>query len=122
MRTITKKEMTDRVADAINEKRSVVKNIVQRFLDDIVDELSKGNRLEFRDFGVFGVRVRKSRMAQNPRTLERVPVPVKCCVKFKVGRHMRDRVQKGTAELRAARSERKVRSAAASEAPPPPST
>jgi integration host factor subunit beta len=122
MRTITKKEMTDHIADSINEKRTAVKNIIQRFLDEIVDELSKGNRLEFRDFGVFMVRLRKSRMARNPRTSESVPVPVKCCVKFKTGRQMRDRVQKGTAELRATRAERKVPSAAASEASPPPTT
>ena len=77
MSTVTKKELTDRIADAIGEKRTVVKDIVQRFLGEIVAELAKGNRLEFRDFGVFEVRTRKPRMAQNPRTLERVPVPVK---------------------------------------------
>jgi integration host factor subunit beta len=122
MRTITKKEMTDHVADKIDEKRSIVKNIIQRFLDEVVDELAKGNRLEFRDFGVFTVRMRKSRMAQNPRTMERVPVPVKCCVKFKTGRHMRDRVQKGTTEVRSTRSERKVQPSATAEAPPPPTS
>ena len=38
-------------------------------------ELGKGNRLEFRDFGVFDVRERAERVAQNPKTLERVQVP-----------------------------------------------
>ena len=35
---------------------------------------------------------RKARRAQNPRTLEKVDVPAKCVVKFKVGRQMRERV------------------------------
>ncbi|MGB2755789.1 MAG: HU family DNA-binding protein [Phycisphaerae bacterium] len=94
MDTVTKKQLTDRVADATGNKRVLIKNLVQRFLDEVVSELAKGNRLEFRDFGVFTVRERKPRIAQNPRTLERVEVPSKRTVKFKVGRRMRDRIQK----------------------------
>ena len=121
MRTVTKKELTDRIADALGEKRSVVKEIVQRFLDDMVAELEKGNRLEFRDFGVFEVRTRKPRMAQNPRTLQRVPVPVKCTVKFKVGRLMKDCVQKAISKVPASKAERKVGSAVAPKVAQPPS-
>jgi nucleoid DNA-binding protein len=68
----------------------LVKKIVQEFLDEITSELCKDNRLEFRDFGVFETRVRASRIAQNPRTLERVDVPAKRTVKFKMGRLMRE--------------------------------
>ncbi len=92
MSTITKKELIDRIADTTQEKRIVVKKIVQTFLDEIVDELSKDNRLEFRDFGVFETRDRASRMAQNPKTLERVEVPSKRTVKFKMGRMMKAKV------------------------------
>jgi integration host factor subunit beta len=120
MKTVTKKELTDRVADSLKEKRSTVKVIVQQFLDRIVAELAKGNRLEFRDFGVFEVRIRKPRMAQNPRTLQRVPVPVKAAVKFKVGRRMKDRVQKGMPEPGAAKMTRHTEPAATSEVPPQP--
>jgi len=77
----------------MKEKRVLVKQIVQLFLDDVIDELAAGNRLEFRDFGVFETRRRKPRVAQNPRTLERVHVPVKWTVKFKVGRLMKQKVQ-----------------------------
>ncbi|NLX58873.1 MAG: integration host factor subunit beta [Phycisphaerae bacterium] len=93
MQTITKKQLTDRIADRMKEKRVLVKQIVQLFLDDVIDELAAGNRLEFRDFGVFETRRRKPRVAQNPRTLERVHVPVKWTVKFKVGRLMKQKVQ-----------------------------
>ena len=93
MQTITKKQLTDRIADRTGQKRVLVKQVIQMFLDDIVDELAAGNRLEFRDFGVFETRRRKPRIAQNPRTLERVHVPVKWTVKFKVGRLMKQKVQ-----------------------------
>ena len=55
-------------------------------------ELSNNNRLEFRDFGVFETRTRIARVAQNPKTLERVKVPSKRTVKFKMGRMMKDKL------------------------------
>ncbi|XAL99347.1 integration host factor subunit beta [Phycisphaeraceae bacterium D3-23] len=89
MSTVTKKELIDQIADATGQKRVVTKKIIQGFLDSIIVELGKGNRLEFRDFGVFEVKQRRARIAQNPKTLEPVPVPPKRTVKFKVGRLMR---------------------------------
>ena len=90
--TVTKKELVNRIADQTGQTKVVVKDIIQRFLDEIILELAAGNRLEFREFGVFEVRQRAARRAQNPRTLEKVSVPAKRVVKFKVGRLMRERV------------------------------
>lgn len=92
MATITKKELIDRIAESSHSKRVQVKRVVQQFLDEIVNELGKGNRLEFRDFGVFETKLRKARKAQNPKTLEPVAVPEKRTVKFKVGRLMKQRL------------------------------
>lgn len=89
MATITKKELIDRIAEGTQAKRVTVKCIVQAFLDEITRELCVDNRLEFRDFGVFETRTRAARVAQNPKTLERVEVPAKRTVKFKMGRLMR---------------------------------
>ena len=92
MTTITKKELIDRIAEQTQAKRVVVKRVVQSFLDEIISELSRSNRLEFRDFGVFEVRTREARVAQNPKTLERVKVPAKRTVKFKMGRLMKEKL------------------------------
>jgi len=92
MSTITKKELIDRIAESSGQRRVQVKKVVQQFLDEIVNELGKGNRLEFRDFGVFETKLRKARKAQNPKTLEPVAVPEKRTVKFKVGRLMKQRL------------------------------
>ena len=93
MHTVTKKELVDRIADATRGKHVQVKKVVQGFLDEIIEELAKGNRLEFRDFGVFEVRHRAARVAQNPKTLERVQVPAKRTVRFKAGRLMKQKLQ-----------------------------
>lgn len=92
MATITKKELIDRISDSVHSRRVQVKRVVQQFLDEIVNELGRGNRLEFRDFGVFETKLRKARKAQNPKTLEPVEVPEKRSVKFKVGRLMKQKL------------------------------
>jgi integration host factor subunit beta len=95
MHTVTKKELIDRIADQTKSKRVVVKEIFQKFLLEMINELGEGNRLEFRDFGVFETKTRAPRIAQNPKTLERVNVPSKRTVKFKVGRLMKVKLQEG---------------------------
>ncbi len=92
MSTITKKELIDRIAQSTQAKRVLVKATVQNFLDEVISELAKGNRLEFRDFGVFETATRAARVAQNPKTLEQVQVPAKQIVKFKMGRLMKQKV------------------------------
>lgn len=92
MKTVTKKELVHRIADKTGVTKVVAKDVIQSFLNAIINELAEGNRLEFREFGVFESRERAARLAQNPRTLEKVPVPAKRIVKFKVGRLMRKKV------------------------------
>lgn len=93
MPTITKKEIIERISNKSKISRNDVKVAVQEFLDQVIVELKRGNRLEFRDFGVFEVRQRARRSAQNPKTMERVDVPPRKTVKFKVGRLMRESLE-----------------------------
>lgn len=92
MSTVTKKELIDRITESTQAKRALVKATVQNLLGEIISELAKGNRLEFRDFGVFEPRDCAPRTAQNPKTLERIHVPGKRVVKFKAGRLMMQKV------------------------------
>jgi integration host factor subunit beta len=91
-RTITKKELVARIAERTAQTKVVARDVIQMFLDEIIGELGRGNRLEFREFGVFEIKERAARKAQNPRTLEKVDVPAKRVVKFRVGRLMKERV------------------------------
>jgi integration host factor subunit beta len=92
MLTTTKKELIDRIAEGTQAKRALVKVTVQNFLDEIIAELAKGNRLEFRDFGVFEAREQAPRTALNPKTMGRVQIPAKRKVKFKMGRLMKEKL------------------------------
>jgi integration host factor subunit beta len=120
-KTITKKVLVNRISERTGQTKVVVKDILQQLLDEVVEELAHGNRLEFREFGVFEVRQRASRQAQNPRTLEKVDVPSRRVVKFKVGRKMRERVGADVQPPAAPVQEEPVISAAPqAETPPPP--
>ena len=82
----TKKNLIDRIAETTGEQQSLTKKVIQRFFDEIIAALAGGNRLEFRDFGIFEVRTTAPRMARNPRTLKKVRVPAKRRVVFRAGR------------------------------------
>lgn len=90
MPTVTKKQLVDQIADDTNANRTVTRQVVQAFLDVVVVQLGQGHRIELRGFGVFEVRHRKARTAQNPMTLEQVKVPANRTVKFKPGRTMKE--------------------------------
>ncbi len=89
MSTTRKQELINRVAADTQTAQVRAKAIINSFLDEIIAELAKGNRLEFRDFGVFELREHSPRKAQNPKTGERVHVPARRVVKFKLGRLMK---------------------------------
>ena len=66
--------------------------IVGAILEEIVDALSRGDRVEIRGFGVFAVKQRKARVGRNPKTGELVDVKEKIVPYFKPGKEMRARL------------------------------
>ena len=99
MSTITKKELIGRISKSTNTKQVVVRSVIQSFLDEIIVELAKNNRLEFRDFGVFEPRDCAPRTAQNPKTMERIHVPAKRAVRFKIGQLMKQKLSSQNAKV-----------------------
>ena len=98
MSTVTKKDLVECIAERTGVKRTDVKAVIHESLEMIIEQLAEGNRLEFRDFGVFAVRERAARTAQHPKTLERVQVPPKRNVRFTAGRMMKVRVEEVVVE------------------------
>jgi integration host factor subunit beta len=92
----TKREIARRISGKTGVPQEVVRDVVQAFLDEIIQELTEGERLEFRDFGVFESVVRGPRKARNPRTGEPVQIPEKRVVHFKPGRLMKQSVLHGS--------------------------
>lgn len=90
---MTKKDIAIKIADETGIKQIVVKEVIQKTLDKIIDILVTGETIELRNFGIFKVKSRKARTGRNPRTGDTVPVPPKKVVVFKPGLIMKQKVK-----------------------------
>lgn len=92
---MTKRDLVVRIARQTGINQQDVMNVVQLSLDTITKELAAGRGVEFRNFGVFEVMVRKPRVGRNPNAPKKtVDIPERVVVKFKPGKIMRQRVLK----------------------------
>jgi len=71
-----------------------VERIVGTIFEEIAQALSRGDRVELRDFGAFSVRTRPARIGRNPRTGEPVAVAAKAVPFFKTGKELRERLNR----------------------------
>lgn len=100
---MTKKDIVRTIAEQIDLPQLRTKHLVQKTFDALIEALVREGRIELRNFGVFQIKRRETRVARNPRTGERVTVQAKSVVTFKPGKEMESRVRemdrrKATAE------------------------
>jgi DNA-binding protein HU-beta/integration host factor subunit beta len=100
---VTKKDIVRTIAEQIDLPQLRTKKLVQKTFDALIEALVREGRIELRNFGVFQIKRRETRVARNPRTGERVTVQAKSVVTFKPGKEMESRVRemdrrKATAE------------------------
>ncbi len=69
-----------------------IERIVNAILDEAINAMKDGNRVELRGFGAFSVKSRNSRMGRNPRTGTSVEVIAKRVPFFKTGKELRERL------------------------------
>jgi integration host factor subunit beta len=92
-----KSELVQRIADKNPHLyHRDVERIVNKVLDEIVDAMRQGSRVELRGFGAFSVKSRDGRTGRNPRTGESVAVIPKKAPFFKTGKELRARLNKKT--------------------------
>lgn len=90
---MTKRDLVVRIAEETGIIQQDVYAVIQKTLDYIIEALEEGENVEFRNFGVFEVRKRKSRIGRNPNKPENVvTIPERNVVKFKPGRIMKQRI------------------------------
>jgi len=94
MATITKKKLISEISRRRGLHPSEVRSVLQSFLDCMIEYLSDGDRLEFRDFGVFEVVKRKQKVGRNPKHAD-VPIviPERNAVKFTPGKKMKNLIE-----------------------------
>lgn len=104
--TMTKKKLIHSISQEKGIHPNDVRHVIQAFLDKMTDSLSEGDRLEFRDFGVFEVVERKQKIGRNPKkAAEPIVIPARNAVKFTPGKKMRKLIE--AKEKRALKREQK---------------
>jgi len=103
-RTVTKKQLIQTISQDKGIHPNDVRHVIQAFLDKMTECLSQGERLEFRDFGVFEVVRRKQKIGRNPKNAQ-IPIiiPPRSAVKFTPGKKMKFSIEREFAELAVAR-------------------
>lgn len=92
---MTKSVLIEKIAEKVeglSKKQTEV--VIETIFESIKDSLAKGGKVEIRGFGNFKLRSRKARKARNPKTGESVDVPPKKVPYFKVGKELREMVNK----------------------------
>jgi nucleoid DNA-binding protein len=92
---MTKRDLVVKIAGETGLTQLAVKEVIQKFLDKVVDDLAEGHNVEFRNFGVFQCVYRKPRIGRNPRRpQETVQIPGRNVIRFKPGKEMKVRLAK----------------------------
>lgn len=96
---MTKSALIEKIAEKVSRDVGITKKqtevIVETVFESIKDALAKGDKIEIRGFGNFKLRSRRARQARNPKTGESVEVPPKKVPYFKVGKELREMINKG---------------------------
>lgn len=92
---MNKSDLVDAIATKLaNLTARDVEAIVNIVFDSMTDALANGDRIEIRGFGSFEVRVRKARRGRNPKTGESVSLDIRRVPFFKVGKELKEMVNK----------------------------
>jgi len=91
---MTKRDLVVKIARETGFIQNDVAEVVQKTLDYIAEDLVAGNTIELRNFGVFEIKVRKSRKGRNPnQPKNEVVIPERAVVKFRAGKELKEAVE-----------------------------
>ena len=96
--SLTKAALIERVAHAAGLTRKRAEIIVDTVFGSIVEALRRGEKVELRGFGSFRLRRREPRRGHNPKTGDRVDVPLKHVAYFKPGRELKELINRDPAQ------------------------
>jgi nucleoid DNA-binding protein len=92
---LTKRDIVLDIYEKTDFPQKEVRETVQLTLDAIAKALRDGRNVELRNFGVFEVQVRKSRIGRNPNKPETdVVIPTRAVIKFKAGKELKAELKK----------------------------
>jgi len=90
---LNKQAIVDGVSDRTRMSRKETEEVVDAFLDLIIEKLSLDEKVNLSGFGVFEVKNRKGRRGVNPRTRQEMTIPTVRVAKFRPGKTLKEAVK-----------------------------
>jgi DNA-binding protein HU-beta len=89
-----KSELIDAVVSKTELSKSTVDAVIKATIETITEAVAKGDKVAFIGFGSFEQTQRAGRKTKIPGTGKIVDVPASKSVKFKVGKQLKDAINK----------------------------
>lgn len=89
---MTKADVVDIVARATGLTKVETEAVLEGFIATIKEAVQRGERVDFRKFGSFYLKVRKPKKARNPGTGEEVPLPERIVPVFKPSKEWKESI------------------------------
>ena len=90
---VVKSNLLKQIADQYpNYLKKDLNKFLEILLKEITNSLKKGERVEFRDWGIFYTNIQKERISRNPKTGEKIKTPQKRSIHFKMSKKMFNKI------------------------------
>lgn len=90
---INKHALIDKVSDITRKPKKDVEEIIDTFIETVIEKLSMDEKINLSGFGIFEVRERKGRKGVDPRTLAPTMIPSVRVAKFRPGKTLKEAVK-----------------------------
>jgi DNA-binding protein HU-beta len=87
---LIKLDIVNHVVNQTGLSKASAEKAVETVFETVKGALTRGERVEFRGFGIFEVRPRKARVGRNPRNGVVVSIPLGQSIRFRPGKGLRD--------------------------------
>ncbi len=87
---MTKADLVEGLSNKLGMGKGEAERAVNIVLDDIVNALKQGERVNISGFGTFSVSSRQARTGRNPKTGESIEISASRSAKFKAGKQLKD--------------------------------
>lgn len=89
MKTITRADVAETIYEEIGLSRKDSNDILDMILDEMTQELVKGNDVKLSSFGTFALRSKNARAGRNPKTGVEAIISPRKVISFKPSQTMR---------------------------------
>jgi nucleoid DNA-binding protein len=90
---MNKSQLIDAIADKTKLTKKDIRDVIEAFMDVVMDTVNKGDSVTLTGFGTFKSMHRKARTGRNPQTGESIQIPARNVPVFRPGKSFKELVK-----------------------------